>query len=149
MTTRPDYVKCAQTGMEGETRSWCGRDVSHEFAFTDPTHAALNGLKQGRLVLCPECRAAIVTALANGSPDTWDDKPDEWSEAIHAAFPTRSGSHDQYAQALQMIGNRHSKGELVSLVNWLLLRLKAAPGADPDTHARENNPKESRDGPTE
>jgi len=130
--TRPAHEKCAKTGMEGETRSWCGRDVSREFAFEDPTHAALNGRKEGRLTLCPDCRDAIVKALDNGRPDTvWEDVEDTWTNAIKAAHPTRSGSHDEYATAMQMVGNRHSKHELVSLVNWLLLRLKAAP--DPKT----------------
>ena len=51
----------------------------------------------------------------------WEDTPDEWTEAIKAAFPTRSGSHDEYGLAMQMVGHRHSKGELVALVNWLLV----------------------------
>lgn len=50
-----------------------------------------------------------------------DDKQDRWTAAIDAAFPTRSGSHEQYAIAMQMVGNRHSKGALVALVNWLLV----------------------------
>ena len=53
----------------------------------------------------------------------WGDKPDEWTESIHAAHPTRSGSHDEYGVAMQMVGNRHSKAALVLLVNWLLVRL--------------------------
>lgn len=55
----------------------------------------------------------------------WEDVDDEWTEAIDAAFPTRSGSHDEYATARKMIGHRHSKGQLVALVNWLLVRLKS------------------------
>ena len=51
----------------------------------------------------------------------WRDVRDEWSEAIEAAFPTRSGSHAEYAMAMKMVGHRHSKGELVALVNWLLV----------------------------
>lgn len=54
--------------------------------------------------------------------EEWSDCKDEWSEAISAAFPTRSGSHDHYATAMRMVGNRQSKGELVALVNWLLQR---------------------------
>lgn len=56
----------------------------------------------------------------------WEDIKDEWSRAISAAHPTRSGSHDEYRVALQMVGNRHSKGELVDLVNWLLVELRKA-----------------------
>jgi hypothetical protein len=59
----------------------------------------------------------------------WCDKPDEWTEVIHAAYPTRSGSHDEYGTAMQMVGNRYSKASLVALVNWLLVRLKKTPKA--------------------
>lgn len=40
--------------------------------------------------------------------------------AIDAAYPTRSGRHDLYAEAIRMVGAKHSKGALVDLVNWLL-----------------------------
>lgn len=49
---------------------------------------------------------------------------DEHSTAIHEAYPTSSGSHDEFALAMKMVGNRFDKGALVALVNWLLLRLK-------------------------
>jgi hypothetical protein len=64
-------------------------------------------------------RAAV---LAFDGP--WEDAADQWSEAIHAAHPTRSESHDEWGQAMEMVGHRHSKGELVALVNWLLLQVK-------------------------
>jgi len=54
----------------------------------------------------------------------WEDTDDEWTEAIKAAHPARSESHDEYGVAMQMVGHRHSKGELVALVNWLLVLLK-------------------------
>lgn len=57
---------------------------------------------------------------------SWNDYRDEWDRAIVEAFPTRSGSHDEYARAMEMVGNRHSKGELVALVNWLLVLLAKA-----------------------
>lgn len=56
-----------------------------------------------------------------------NDIDDEWTPHIDAAFPTRSGSHDEYAMAMQMVGNRHSKGALVALVNWLLVERNALP----------------------
>lgn len=52
----------------------------------------------------------------------WEDVDDEWTESIKAAHPTRSGAHKEYATAMRMVGHRHSKGELVSLVTWLLRR---------------------------
>ena len=51
----------------------------------------------------------------------WEDKKDEWTDAIRAAHPTRSESHDEWGTAMRMVGHRHSKGELVALVNWLLV----------------------------
>ena len=47
------------------------------------------------------------------------------TDAIKAAFPTRSGRHDTYREAMRLVGDRHSKGALVALVNWLLIRLEA------------------------
>jgi hypothetical protein len=51
---------------------------------------------------------------------------DEWSNHIDAAYPTRSGSHAEWATAMKMIGNRHEKGDLVALVNWLLVENRNA-----------------------
>lgn len=53
----------------------------------------------------------------------WDDDEDvplPEDDAIAAAHPTRTGRHDLYAEALRLVGARHSKGGLVDLVNWLL-----------------------------
>jgi hypothetical protein len=72
-----------------------------------------------------ELRALLqdVWALASG----WEDVTDEWTEQIREAFPTRSGSHEHYAEAMRMVGHRHSKGELAALVNWLLVRCDNRP----------------------
>lgn len=48
------------------------------------------------------------------------DRDDEWTQRIADAHPLNTGDHDTYAIAMQMVGNRHSKGALVELVNWLL-----------------------------
>lgn len=50
-------------------------------------------------------------------------------EDIEAAFPTRTGRHDLYAEAMRFVGERHAKAELVSLVNWLLYRIATIHGA--------------------
>lgn len=70
---RPDYVKCALTGMfDGPDKqihdTWCGRTNVYEFAFTDASHAILNARNRGRLLLCPECSKAIAKTLEEG---TW------------------------------------------------------------------------------
>lgn len=78
-----------------------------------------------------EIRASLTELIRTAQTEAvWSDKPDEWSEKIREAFPTRSGSHEQYGIAMTMVSNRHSKGALVALVNWLLVRadgVKALP----------------------
>lgn len=51
-----------------------------------------------------------------------DDKPLPEDAAIDAAFPTESGRHDLYMEAMRLVGAKYSKGGLVALVNWLLHR---------------------------
>lgn len=46
--------------------------------------------------------------------------------AIEAAHPMRTGRHDLYTAAMRLVGGRHSKGDIVELVNWLLFREAAA-----------------------
>jgi hypothetical protein len=59
----------------------------------------------------------------------WEDRQDEWSNAISKAHPARNGStdqdHDRYGVAMRMVSNRHSKSALVALVNWLLVERDA------------------------
>lgn len=56
----------------------------------------------------------------------WDEGPLPEDKQIEAAFPTRSGRHDTYAEAMRLVGARRSKGSLVALVNWLLGELDDA-----------------------
>jgi hypothetical protein len=65
----------------------------------------------------------------------WGDRPDEWTDAISVAFPTRSGRHDLFARAMAMVGNRNAKAALVSLVNWLLVRLAEAERRETEARA--------------
>jgi hypothetical protein len=58
--------------------------------------------------------------------EAWGDKPLPEDDAIKAAFPTRSGRHDLYAEAVRLVGAKRSKYALVSLVTWLLLRIEEA-----------------------
>ena len=75
-----------------------------------------------KLHLCVPCTDAVVTFLASAE---WADTPDEWIDAIKAAHPAHgSETHDTYGIAMRMVGNRHSKGQLVALVNWLLVRIQ-------------------------
>lgn len=76
-----------------------------------------------------EAAAEMAVELAHlkaADVEGWDNVDDEWTPAIHEAHPTRSGSHDEYGVAMRMVGNRHSKGKLLALVIWLLVRLREA-----------------------
>ena len=72
-------------------------------------------------------------AQRKGHPvfDAWkgrDDQPLPEDEEIEAAFPTRSGRHDLYTEAMRMVGARYSKQGLVALVNMFLHRAEKTNG---------------------
>lgn len=69
-------------------------------------------------------RFAHLEQLAD--PESWLDASLPEDAAIDAAFPTRSGRHDLYAEAMRLVGARRTKGALVALVNWLLLEREKA-----------------------
>jgi hypothetical protein len=50
--------------------SWCGRPLMSEWWFMGVDHAAENGRQAGRMVACPECVEAILTALRNGHEES-------------------------------------------------------------------------------
>jgi hypothetical protein len=88
--------------------------------------------------LCSGCGSLIPIGPEDvESVAVWEDADDEWTDAIKAAHPTRAGTYDEYAMAMQMVGHRHSKGELVALVTWLLAR---------DRLAKMTQPKDERSG---
>lgn len=66
------------------------------------------------------CTFHSRAAETESSEDAWTDKPIPEDDAIRAAHPTRTGRHDLYAEAMRLVGAKHSKGALVDLVNWLL-----------------------------
>ena len=60
---RFEYVKCVGFG-DDRKGAWCkGEEVPF---FVDASHAALNGDRKGRLVVCGDCRHEIIKALSNG-----------------------------------------------------------------------------------
>jgi len=56
----------------------------------------------------------------------WSDREDEHTPAINAAHPETTKDHNTYWTALQMVGARHGKYDLVNLTNWLLARALSA-----------------------
>ena len=71
-----------------------------------------------------------MTAGHDLNPDVseWIDKPLPEDDAIMRAHPVNTGRHDLYLEAMRLVGARHSKGGLVSLVNWLLAEREKARG---------------------
>lgn len=61
-----------------------------------------------------------LTARIAELETAWDDKPLPEDAEIEAAHPVRTKQHARYAEAMRLVGARHSKGGLVALVNWLL-----------------------------
>ena len=45
-------------------KSWCGKNVSTEFAFTGIDHAVANSLQGGRLVVCRKCWNNVLSEVA-------------------------------------------------------------------------------------
>lgn len=46
------------------------------------------------------------------------------AKAIAAAHPLQTRRFDLHNEAMRLVGERHAKGDLVDLVNWLLLRIE-------------------------
>lgn len=58
---RPDWVTCSLIGCVNVNKTWCNRTPeAFEFTFVDCSHAVLNKMNKGRLVLCPECCDKII-----------------------------------------------------------------------------------------
>jgi hypothetical protein len=76
-----------------------------------------------------------------GTGTAWGDKDDEWTERINAAHPLKTGDNETYGIAMRMVGNRHSKGALVELVNWLL----KSPERQNKNEDHDHKPKPARD----
>lgn len=69
-----------------------------------------------------------------------EDRPLPEDPLIDAARPLDTGLHDLYAEAVRMVGAKHSKYALVDLVNWLLVQnecLKALHGRPLTSSQRE------------
>jgi hypothetical protein len=63
---RPEWVHCV---MFTQGKSWCGKDVSIEWAFVSIDHAAHSGKNGSHNVACRECVSEIIEALNNGHGD--------------------------------------------------------------------------------
>lgn len=68
----------------------------------------------------------MADAARPETTDRWADKPLPEDAEITAAHPLNSGRHDLYMEAMRLVGARHSKGALVELVTWLLLKAEGS-----------------------
>jgi len=50
----------------------------------------------------------------------WDEKDDQWTTAIDESHPLKTKAYAAYDTAMEMVGNRRTKGSLVDLVCWLI-----------------------------
>lgn len=86
-------------------------------------------LQQSAADALEAAKAEIEGLRALSDPKHWRDRDDQWSDAVRAVHPTRSDDpkrHERFMTALEMVGNRHGKYELVGLVQWLLTRAERA-----------------------
>lgn len=56
---RPEYIVC----IKKDDSTWCGRNEPFSFRFQSIDHAALERLRGGRLLVCPECSEKIKALL--------------------------------------------------------------------------------------
>jgi hypothetical protein len=67
----------------------------------------------------------IAEARADALSGPWEDKPDALTASVDATNPVYTKDYKTYTEALELVSNRHSKGSLVGLVNYLLVQNKA------------------------
>ncbi len=82
--------------------------------------------------LDPDAVAKMVQeAKAEALQGPWTDEPDDLTDAVMASHPFKErGDYKTYCRALELVSNRHSKGALVSLVNYLLRQSQEAVKAE-------------------
>ena len=114
--------------------AWCYEVAPGQMALLTQAEVERRGLRTGKEI---QDRIGALTEELRQARD-WEDVADGWTEAIKEAHPTRIGSHKAWSEAMKMVGHRHSKGELVALVNWLLLRLQRFRGERHPTDSKGN-----------
>ncbi len=123
MTRREDLAAFEALVREWEESSFC--EVGHTRELADIAKDIEVAREKVLALDLPELGAAYwkarVDALLTANAADWDDDKLAEDDQIHAAFPTRSGRHDLYGEAMRLVGATYSKGKLVALVTWLLL----------------------------
>jgi len=108
--------------------SFCGKRVGDPVSDYRPESFVRYVIEGPTVFICDECVSLCVEILdEKGFGDragagVWEDVADEWTPHIGAAHQGHGNeSHEEYGVAMRMVGNRRSKGQLVALVNWLLV----------------------------
>ncbi len=70
-----------------------------------------------------DCKTELEKLEAEKNQE-WADKPDYLTPQIDAYHPLKTGDHKTREEANLLVSNRHSKGSLIDLVNYLLKRNK-------------------------
>jgi len=60
------------------------------------------------------------------TPQEWEDRPDELTEACNQSHPHLTKDYKNYLIALELVSNRYGKYALVSLVTYLLREIDKA-----------------------
>ncbi len=101
-----------------KAKAWLSDWLPHHGGLRTADVVRVSDIGELEAMLRAEWKAGRASALGT----TWTDADDQWTKQVRAAHPSTSNSHMEYATALRMVSNRHSKSALVALVNWLLLR---------------------------
>lgn len=111
--------------LEAEPCGECGGTGRGGVAFLI---AETRAQADAELAALHQAHTELTDACARLQRWTDEDQVLPEDDAIREAFPTRSGQHAAYAEALRLVSATRSKAKLVALVNWLLVRLEAADG---------------------
>jgi len=98
--------------------------VANCYIGTEHIEAAIRALATPDQSLSLAAVVAEAKADALGGP--WEDEPDALTDAVHASHPVFTKDYKTYTDALELVSNRHGKGALVGLVNYLMAQNKDA-----------------------
>lgn len=83
-----------------------------------------------RALATPDQSSALAALIAEAKAEAlggpWEDKPDALTDAVRVSHPVFTKDYKTYTEALELVSNRHGKGALVGLVNYLMAQNKTA-----------------------
>lgn len=108
------------------------KDADHTIAWREGVSDAIECLREPGIMDKGDCVGRLERLLTPpGEPPAIRETSRSTREkirneqtAIESAHPLTTGRHDLYNEAMRLVGERHGKGDLVDLVNWLLYRIE-------------------------